>query len=64
MLYFIFSNKRKGKISWKIHLKHSEKESPLLTSESPYDLIDGAAGSGLELSAEFEFQRSIIRDAI
>lgn len=43
--------------------KHSEKESPLLTSESPYDLIDGAAGGGLELSAEFEFQRSIIRDA-
>ena len=42
---------------------NSEKETQhVLTSESPYDLIDGAAGKGLELSSEFEYQRSIIRD--
>ncbi|MCB0750340.1 MAG: pyridoxal-phosphate dependent enzyme, partial [Ignavibacteriae bacterium] len=28
----------------------------------PYDLIDGAAGEGLDLSAEFEKQRKIIAD--
>ena len=42
--------------------KNSEKETSLLTSESPYDLIDGAAGKGLELSNEFEYQKNIIRD--
>ncbi len=41
--------------------KSSEKNpSNLLTSETPYDLIDGASGKGLELTNEFEKQRSII----
>lgn len=43
--------------------KNSEKNSSnLLTSETPYDLIDGASGKGLELANEFEKQRSIISD--
>lgn len=43
--------------------KNSDKNtSNLLTSETPYDLIDGASGKGLELASEFEKQRSIISD--
>ena len=39
-----------------------QNSSQLLTPETPYDLIDGAAGEGLDLSAEFEKQRKIIAD--
>lgn len=35
----------------------------VLNSETPYDLIDGAAGEGLDLANEFAKQRKIISDS-